>query len=467
MAGSMSIVIASLAVFLVSARGEIPAERQENCGSIISSVISVCSHPTLSRPDWCCNELIKWNNARCWCEPSAFDALDAVANSGNAYSFRDGFCPEAFFRPARGTIRPEFATCPPFDSVPDADASEECGIAPADLRVQRLASLESLRGDAVQNLADLGPWLGRLDALLADETVFEMVGLFRGHGRFEVKQYFMTRQGLYNFLPMTSVETANQFWRNPYTVSYSATSTVPEGTFLQQHFVSFERCSARIEKFYIVDEQYQQRYNQFWDPSSSPLMSRYIKSSAEWCTTVSERCTGETYPFVDDADCQAFYNEMKGNGQITCNKFSQAYVPQYAIHGNLIACRSFYLDLAIVEAAGACPAVGRTPSQTRCDETQCAGAAFVDPAAHSPGEAQFDEALALTCSETECTESWPSEEQIALIPVEERGKFVTSADGFTVTGSTTPIVAAGAVEAVNAEPVSAEEQFGTEGLNTR
>ncbi|KAI0563899.1 hypothetical protein FGB62_32g021 [Gracilaria domingensis] len=439
----MGFSAALLALFAVTVHAQIPAERQENCGSIISSVISVCSHPTLSRPDWCCNELIKWNNARCWCEPSAFDALDAVASSGNAYSFRDGFCPEAFYRPARGTIRPEYATCPVFDSVPETDASEGCTIAPAELRTQRLAALESLRTDSVQNVADLGPWFLRLDALFTEEAQFEMVGLFLAHGRFEVKQYFMTRQGVYNFLPMTSVETANQFWRNPSTVSYSATSTVPEGTFLQQHFVSFETCSARIDKFYIVDDQYQQRYGQFWDPTASPLVARYAQTSAQWCRLVRERCIGENYPFSSNADCRKFYNELKDNGQVTCNKFSQAYVPQYAVHGNILACRSFYLDLAVVEAAGACPAVGRMSSQTRCAESQCAGAAFIDPAVHNAGDPQFEEVPALTCSATECTENWPSSEQIALIPEEERSKYV-NADGFTVTDSTTPVVAAGA-----------------------
>ncbi|PXF45721.1 hypothetical protein BWQ96_04489 [Gracilariopsis chorda] len=447
---SVQLLAAFAAILAVSVHAQVPPGREESCGAIISSVISVCSHPTLSRPDWCCNELIKWNDARCWCEPSAFDALDTIAQTGNAFSFRDGFCPGTFFRPAWGSIRPEFANCPAFVSTPDTDTSEQCSIDSAQLRIQRMASLDALSTDSVQNLADLGPWFLRMDALFTEEAELEMVGLFLGRGRFEVKQYLLTRQQLYSFLPIVATETSKHFWRNPRMVSYRSLHTTSARDFTQQFFVTFERCSPRVERVNIVDNHYQRRYGQFWDPSSSQLMARYQQSSYEWCTTVRERCAGDSYPFADDADCQAFYNDMKGKGQVTCNKFSQPYIPQYAMHGDVLACRNFYLDLAIVDAAGACPAVGKTPNQFRCDESQCAGASYVDPFSHDSATPQFSENPSLTCTATSCVENWPTQEQIDEIPEEERTKFA-GGSGFTLTDATTPEIAAGGVTEVTAE----------------
>lgn len=57
-------VILALLVFAPGSRAQIPPTRRENCGALLSSVIAVCSQPTLARPDWCCNELKKWNDAR-------------------------------------------------------------------------------------------------------------------------------------------------------------------------------------------------------------------------------------------------------------------------------------------------------------------------------------------------------------------------------------------------------------------
>lgn len=397
-----------------------------------------------------CSSLSFLPLARCWCEPSAFDALDAVAQTGNAYSFRDGFCPGTFLRPAWGSIRPEFANCPAFESTPDTDTSEQCTTDPAQLRAQRVASLDDINTDEVQNLADLGPWFLRMDASFTEDAEIEMVGLFLGRGRFEVKQYFMTRQKLYNFLPIVAKETDKYFWRNNRMVSYRSVYTTPAGDFTQQYFVTFEHCSPRVERLHIVDNNYQQRYAQFWDPASSQLIQRYQQSSYEWCTRVRERCAGEVYPFADDADCQAFYNDMKSKGQVTCNRFSQPYIPQFAMHGDVLACRNFYLDLAVVDPSGACPAVGKTPNQFRCDETQCAGASYVDPFSHDSATPQFSENPSLTCTATSCVENWPTQEQIDAIPEEERGRFA-GAGGFTVTGATTPEIAADGVPGVSAD----------------
>lgn len=58
------VFMATAFALAMTVHAQIPQERQENCGAILSSVISVCSQPELGRPDWCCNELKKWNDAR-------------------------------------------------------------------------------------------------------------------------------------------------------------------------------------------------------------------------------------------------------------------------------------------------------------------------------------------------------------------------------------------------------------------
>lgn len=303
---------------------------------------------------------------------------------------------------------------------------EECdGIDPADLRAQRSASLDALRDDRVQSDEDLSPWFPRMDALFTDDAIMEVQGIFLARGRFEVKQYMMTRQPNYDFMPMNVDYTTNHFWRNPRMVSYfgATTSTEGKGDFSKREFVTFERCGARIEAVYTLEDNYQSRYGQFWVPSETNLMSRYSQTSEEWCADVEERCIDGTYPFNDTEDCIDFHRSYTLDGRVTCNRFEQPYVPQYSIHGDTIACRSFYLDLAVVEPLGACPAVGRNSPQRRCGEAQCPGNAFINPFALDPLVPQFDSTPTHICSDTECHEDWPTRAQLESVPSEERKKF--------------------------------------------
>lgn len=297
---------------------------------------------------------------------------------------------------------------------------EECdGVDAATLRVQRVASLEALRTDAVSSSSDLGAWFLRLDALFTEDATYENVGIFLGRGRFEVKQYLMTRQAAYGFLSSTSDFTSGHFWRSPSMVSYSAGVTSEDAVYNTREFVTFEACGARIAAVQSLDDNYQARYRQFWDARDSRLLARYERSAAQWCDEVAARCTGASYPFADAGECEEMHARLTAEGRVTCNRFEQAYVPQYAAHGDTLACRSFYLDLAVVDAGGACSAVGESVNQGRCGETQCPGGSFIDPFSRDPLQAQYEGDNGFTCSATSCRENWPSAEQILSIPQEE------------------------------------------------
>lgn len=300
---------------------------------------------------------------------------------------------------------------------------EQCnGVTPIELRTQRMAALDILQDDMVSDAGDLGGWFLRMDELFTEDATYENVGIFLGRGRFEVKQYLMTRQETYGFVPTTADFIGDQFfWRSPNMVSYSGGTTTSAGSFNKREFVTFEMCTARIAAVYSLEDNYQRRYGQFWDARSTRLMGRYDRSASSWCAEVSSRCGGAAYPFTDSGACEAFYTGLESEGRITCNKFEQAYVPQYALHGDTIACRSFYLDLAVVDATGACASVGETPNQKRCGETQCPGASYIDPFERDATVAQYDGSAGFTCGETSCRENWPSADQILSIPEGERG----------------------------------------------
>lgn len=246
-----------------------------------------------------------------------------------------------------------------------------------------------------------------MDALFTEDAEVDIVGIFLGHGRFEVKQYLMTRQSSYGYLPITLDFTGEHFWRSPNMVSYIGGSTEGGVYYVTRDFVTFESCSARIDKWYVVDENYMQRYHQTWDAGESRLMRRYMHTAASWCAQVETRCTGDTYPFASSMDCQEYFESLQSVGRVTCNRFEQDYVPQYAIHGDTIACRSFYADLAIVDPKGACPAVGRNPNQARCGAEECPGNSWIDPFARDAALLQFSQAPSVECAGTTCVENWP------------------------------------------------------------
>lgn len=147
----------------------------------------------------------------------------------------------------------------------------------------------------------------RMDNLFSEEATIEVVGLFLGHGGFEVKQYLMTRQAPYGFEPLTLDSTQEHFWRAPHIVSYTGSVTLDSTQYARRDFVAFEVCSAKITAWYILDENYQTRYHLKWDARNTRLMNRYLHTAASWCADVEERCTGEAYPFNDKMDCQAFF----------------------------------------------------------------------------------------------------------------------------------------------------------------
>lgn len=329
---------------------------------------------------------------------------------------------------------------------------EQCtDITPAELRTQRFVSLDALRDDKVADATDLAAWFSRMDVLFSEDATYEEVGIFLGRGRFEVKQYLMTRQEAYGFMPATADFTGDHFWRSPNMVSYTRGATTARGYFNKREFVKFEACSARIAAVYSLEDNYQTRYGQFWDAASTRLMSRYDRTAESWCAEVSSRCTGSAYPFGDEAGCQTFYTTLANEGRITCNKFEQEYVPQYAAHGDTIACRSFYLDLAVVDAGGACSSVGEIPNQARCGTTQCPGDSYMDPFARDAGVPQFETAASFTCGATSCRENWPSAEQILAMPEGERPEIVAAEDAETVAAVVLEMGSAGE------DPASAEE----------
>lgn len=340
-------------------------------------------------------------------------------------------------------VEPQYATCEAYESVAVDDDMEQCtNIDATTLRTQRFASLDVLKDDKVANTADLIPWFNRMDMLFAEEAIYENVGLFLGRGRFEVKQYMMTRQEVYGFEPMTAEFTGDHFWRNPRMVSYTGGATTSNGYFNKREFVTFAPCSAQIETVHSVEDNYQTRYNQYWNASNTRLMLRYQQSSTEWCADVAARCTGANFPYTSMADCVAYHTELKTAGRVTCNKFEQDYIPQYAAHGDTIGCRTFYLDLAAVDAAGACPAVGKEPNQGRCGDTQCPGNSYIDPFARDASEAQFTSVASFTCNAGRCVENWPTPGQIESIPESERDRFTQTPPTSPPTAVPSPIVMA-------------------------
>lgn len=231
-----------------------------------------------------------------------------------------------------------------------------------------------------------------------------------------VRRYLVTRQQAFNMIPW-NFPTKEHFWRSPRDVSYAGSVTTFTGDYTKREFVTFEDCTARIKSVTTSEDNMQQRYQQFWDPRETRLIMPYSLNANTWCGVVQERCKDDTFPFADMEDCETVYNKLKDAGAVTCQKFSQPYVPSFAMHGNTIACRSFYLDLALADPAGACPAVGETSTQPRCGDSQCPASSFIDPFARDASTPQYEESTSFTCDDTTCQENWPSDAQARSAPI--------------------------------------------------
>lgn len=327
-----------------------------NCGTLLPVVAAHCGYPDIPSKAECCEALRDWHRSNCWCDRAAFESLRRISRNMYAFAGRSKACglstPKLPAMPPIMREAPSIAsTCPPtFLSMP-----KYCPT-----RMVTLNTLTTTR----KNFRFI--W----NQLFVEHMLFINVGQTNFIGRQLTIDYLLTRQkwlGAISGLSLANFDGTYQ-WRSPYQVSYITDKA--------SIFITFSReseCSPKIATLVVAEKDYlDAEYSQFFYASTrgTDVISQFKYAAGSLCDKIGAACPGKHYPFVDVESCRRKVASLKQNGRIMCNRFSQKYVPQVAVHGDSVACRATFVVVAKVRPQLYCPWFG-TVGKGVCHNDAC------------------------------------------------------------------------------------------------
>lgn len=419
----LTLVGCTLLIYLRGIDGLSPEANQEtrpggrlssSCGSLLVALTSQCASVRHSKPYLCCAAIKAWNSGFCWCQKNAFNSAANIAMDYFAFQFRTRRCNITSFNHPEITL-PVAAkaklksTCPELSSKADTDVSEGCGpkARASTLRQQRLKTLRRLSAANVYEKREVREWSKEMDSILAPGVSMFSIGMSFLYPRVNVKRYLLSRTTLaQGALWEKMIEKDTLFWLTPGQVSYSSAHNLGPFSFRKIEFVTFERCSPRIQHVFTQEEEAVRVFKQFiyFEPATKSFWQAW-KTPRDLCSDVQQVCPDELFPFKHRKECIEVYKEFYNSGRVTCARDLPNF-PLIAFHGDTLACRGMYLNLARVDNQRYCRFLG-FKGIGLCRESGCPAAAYNNMFAEE--NPRFDSPGGYICSTDGCNESWPSE----------------------------------------------------------
>lgn len=385
---------------------------ETSCGVLLAQLTSACGSVRYSRERYCCPTLRAWNDAGCWCERNAFNAASNVAMDYFAFQFRTKRCNvTSVFREAiklpNSAKTVLGSTCAKLASAQRSrTVSEECGAhkSISELRSERLVALRRLQSIDIVDRGDLGEWSDDVESLLSPECWIASVGLSFSYPRTNVKKYLLYRSSLLGGpLWRSEMNEDTVVWSGSNGVSYASALSVGDFSFGRTEFVQFERCSARIASVTVQEEEGVRHLRQYvYLEASERTLWKAKYTPPLWCRKVMDVCKNESFPYSSFTDCVEFAQMLESRGQVTCARDHEVR-SVVALHGNTVACRDMYIELARVDRSY-CRLVGRK-GMGRCRDSSCAQGMYNN--IFTEKNPRFDSLNGYVCSEKACEEQWP------------------------------------------------------------
>lgn len=385
-----------------------------SCGVLLAQLTGACGSVRFSREKYCCSALRAWNDAGCWCERNAFNAASNVAMDYFAFQFRTSRCnltsvfhEEIKLPNSAKTVLS--STCPKLDSTRRNRAvAEACGAhrSNSELRRERLSALRRLQSIDIVDKADLTHWSDDVDSLFSPQCWLASVGLSFSYPRTNVKKYLLYRSSLLGGpLWKSGMYEDTVLWTGSNRVSYASALKVGDFSFGRMEFVQFEGCSARISSVVVQEEEAVQHLKQYvYFEASERSLWKTMYTAPLWCRKVMDVCKNESFPYNSYGDCVEFAQMLDRRRQVTCAHDGELR-SVVALHGNTVACRDMYVELARVDSTY-CRLVGRK-GIGRCRDSSCLHRRYNN--IFNEKNPRFDSTSGYVCREKACEERWPVE----------------------------------------------------------
>ena len=341
-----------------------------SCGALLPAVAAHCGYPDKPSRHACCDALRSWHRAECWCDVAAFAALRRIATNNYAFSGRADACGLKAPKlppipPAARGIPPPPATCAAIVTKPPLERDCEHPTKLANLRLDALNKLDALmlKRNSKQEIAEFRT---KLANLLAPLVVFSNLGQISIIGARGVSDYLLARQRALgaraNFAHASKRDQVQ--WRSARqasnTVYVNNTADEPGALTARMEFVTFAKCSARIAALTFAEAPYlSAQYSQYYYVRDGRgVVDQFDGCEKRLCASIRTACRGKLFPYASMRECDRFARKLKRERRVMCNRFEQKYVPQVALHGDTLACRSTYAIVARIDPEKYCAWLG-------------------------------------------------------------------------------------------------------------
>lgn len=393
-----------------------------SCGALLPSVAAHCSQPDYTSPSACCAALRAWNSEQCWCDPVALEALRRVSSNVYAYSGRYNACNITSMYIPQMPPPSRSGTAPPVSCVelPTTASLETKCKSPSDLALQRLRTLQSLDSLMLSNGTQAARELFRveMEELFDDDATFSIAGMLSLFNRSSISDFFIANQRAFNSsspLPNATRVTEPR-WRGARQASYFTEIAVAKDAHphaippTRLVFASFGECESRLSALVYVDVSYlSAQYAQYFWADTAPRSLKPFAPGSDGtiCKQIGAACKGKLYPYETEDDCVAHLSALRKSRRLTCNRFKQAFVPQLALHGDSVACRATFAEVAQVAPRAYCGWLGAV-GKGACHMDACPLHLYEDMFSTEMPRYMGASGGFTNCSETRmCEEIWP------------------------------------------------------------